>query len=424
MDRQVMHMDLDSFFVSVERRNNPKLIGKPVLVGGTSDRGVVASCSYEARKFGIHSAMPMRLARQLCPDAIIVKGDHEQYSHYSNEVTEIIRQNVPLYEKSSIDEFYIDLTGMDKFFGCYKLAQEIREKIIRETWLPISFALSGNKTVSKVGTGESKPNGFREIPNGAEKDFLAPLSIKKIPMVGDKTYQLLRGMGIEKVKTIQEMPLQVMQKVLGENGISLWKRANGIDNSPVEPYNERKSMSTECTFEKDTIDVYHLKRVLVSMTEKLGFQLRNEEKLTACVTVKIRYSDFNTYTMQVRIAYTALDNVLIEKVKELFDKLFQKRMLIRLIGVKFSHLIQGSYQFDLFNENMTEQVQLYQVMDKLRRRFGQEAVMRAAGLGLDKRDANLFNGIKNGANVETLKTEQQRLLKELPIQEDAETKII
>jgi DNA polymerase-4 len=416
MDRQVMHMDLDSFFVSVERRNNPKLNGVPVLVGGTSDRGVVASCSYEARQFGIHSAMPMRMARQLCPHAVVVKGDHEQYSKYSHEVTEIIRQNVPVYEKSSIDEFYIDLTGMDKFFGCYKLAKEIREKIIKETWLPISFALSANKTVSKIGTGEAKPNGFREIPNGTEKGFLAPLSIKKIPMVGDKTYQLLRGMGIEKVKTIQDMPMQVMQKVLGENGISLWKRANGIDNSPVEPYNERKSMSTECTFEKDTIDVAHLKRVLISMTEKLGFQLRSEEKLTACLTVKIRYSDFNTYTMQARIPYTALDNVLIEKVKELFDKLFQKRMLIRLIGVKFSHMIQGSYQFDLFNENMTEQVQLYQVMDKLRRRFGEEAVMRAAGLGLDKRDANLFNGIKPAEGHQSLKAEQKKLAELIAIE--------
>jgi DNA polymerase IV len=393
MDRQVMHMDLDSFFVSVERRLNPQLIGKPVLVGGSSDRGVVASCSYEARSFGIHSAMPMRTARQLCPHAIIVKGDHDQYSYYSDMVTDIIKDNVPLYEKSSIDEFYVDMTGMDKFFGCYKLATEIRQKIINETNLPISFALSTNKTVSKVGTGEIKPNGQQHIATGNEKFFLAPLSIKKIPMVGDKTYQLLRGMGIEKVKTVQEMPVKLMHQVLGENGVALWKKASGIDNSPVEPYNERKSLSTECTFEKDTIDTEHLKRVLISMTEKLGFQLRSEEKLTACVTVKIRYSDFNTYTMQAKVPYTALDSTLIEKVKELFAKLFQKRMLIRLIGVRFSHLIQGTYQFDLFNDT-TEQVQLYAAMDKLRKRFGEDAVMRAAGVGLNKRETSLFNGIK------------------------------
>jgi DNA polymerase IV len=386
-------MDLDSFFVSVERMLNPKLNGKPVLVGGTSDRGVVASCSYEARKFGVHSAMPMRTAKQLCPEAIVVKGDHDQYSNYSNTVTDIIRESVPVYEKPSIDEFYMDLTGMDKFFGCYKLATELRHKIIDETGLPISFGLSSNKTVSKIVTGEVKPSGQRKIDFGLEKEFLAPLSVKKIPMVGEKTYQLLRNMGIEKVRTVQEMPMQLMQQVLGENGSVIWKKANGIDNSPVEPYNERKSISTECTFEKDTIDIAHLKRVLVSMTEKLTYQLRDEEKLTSCVTVKVRYSDFNTYTMQMRVPYTALDSMLIEKVKELFDKLHQKRMLIRLIGIKFSHLIQGTYQFDLFND-MSEQIQLYHAMDKLRNRFGEAAVMRAAGLGLNKRETSLFNGIK------------------------------
>ena len=402
-----MHMDLDSFFVSVERLINPKLIGLPVLVGGSSDRGVVASCSYEARSFGIHSAMPMRMAKLLCPQAIVVKGDHDQYSKFSNEVTEIIKSHVPLYEKASIDEFYVDMTGMDKYFGCYKLATEIRQKIIKETHLPISFALSCNKTVAKVGTGEIKPNGQHEIPLGTEKSYLAPLSIKKIPMVGEKTYQLLRGMGIEKVKTVQEMPVKIMQQVLGENGLALWRKANGIDNSAVEPYNERKSVSTECTFEKDTIDIYHLKRVLVSMTEKLGFQLRQEDKLTSCVTVKIRYSDFNTYTMQARIAYTAIDSVLLEKVKDLFDKLFQKRMMIRLIGIRFSHLIQGSYQFDLFDDT-GEKVQLYSAMDKLRQRFGEAAVMRAAGLDLHKRDTNLFNGIAKAGEQKKKEDENQR----------------
>ena len=392
MERNVVHMDLDTFFVSVERKINPKLIGKPVLVGGTGDRGVVASCSYEAREFGIHSAMPMRMARQLCPQAIVVRGDHEAYSQHSHEMTEIIKESVPVYEKTSIDEFYMDLSGMDKFFGCYKLASEIRQKIMKETHLPISFALSGNKTVSKVGTGQAKPNGQMQIAFGNEKDFLAPLSIRKIPMVGDKTYQLLSGMGIEKIKTIQEMPMELMHQVLGENGTAIWRKANGIDNSPVEQYSERKSISTECTFDKDTIDVGYLKRMIVSMSEKLAFQLREEEKLTSCVTIKVRYSDFNTYTMQMRIPYTALDNVLIEKTSELFDKLYQKRMLIRLIGVRFSHLIQGTYQFELFND-MTEHIQLYQAMDKMRRRFGNDAVMRAAGLGLNHRsDFNPFNG--------------------------------
>lgn len=386
-----MHIDLDSFFVSVERLVNPKLIGKPVIVGGTSDRGVVASCSYEAREFGIHSGMASRMAKQLCPEAIFVRGDTSEYSKFSNMVTDIIHENVPTYEKTSIDEFYIDLTGMDKFFGCYKLGSEVRQKIMKETKLPISFALSTNKTVAKVGTGEAKPNGQKEIPAGTEKSFLAPLSVRKIPMVGEKTYQLLRGMGVMWISTVQQMPIGLMEQVLGQNGTMIWKKANAIDNSPVEPYSERKSISTEQTFDKDTIDVNALKMLLVGMTEKLAFQLRTEEKLTACVTIKIRYSDFNTYTMQARIPYTSLDHTLIEKVKELFDKLFQKRMLIRLIGIRFSHLVHGSHQYNLFEDNM-QQIQLYQAMDKMRLRYGKEAVMRAASLGTRHSTFNPFNG--------------------------------
>ncbi|MEN9523907.1 MAG: hypothetical protein RL065_2284 [Bacteroidota bacterium] len=393
-NRTISHMDLDTFFVSVERKINPALNGKPVLVGGTSDRGVVASCSYEARTYGIHSGMSMKMARQLCPEALVIKGDHEQYSYYSNIITEIIKETVPVYEKTSIDEFYMDLTGMDKFFGCFKFATELRQRIIKETALPISLAMSSNKTVAKIGTGQAKPNGQLEIIHGNEKDFLAPLSIKKIPMVGDKTYQLLRNMGVEKIKTIQEMPMELMQQVLGENGLMIWRKANGIDVSPVEPYDERKSISTESTFEKDTIDVTFLKQMMISMTEKLTYQLRSENKLTSCVTVKIRYSDFNTYTMQSRIPYTALDHTLIEKTKELFDKLFQKRLLVRLIGIRFSHLVQGNYQFNLFDD-MREKIMLYDAMDKLRNRYGIDAVQRASAMQIRKHSfVNPFNGIK------------------------------
>jgi len=392
MQRTIAHMDLDTFFVSVERKNQPQLIGKPVLVGGTSDRGVVASCSYEARSYGIHSGMSMKLARQLCPEALVVRGDHEQYSYYSNIITDIIRERVPLYEKTSIDEFYIDLTGMDKFFGCFKYATELRSVIMKETGLPISLAMSCNKTVAKIGTGQAKPNGQLEIVLGNEKEFLAPLSIRKIPMVGEKTYSLLRNMGIEKIKTIQEMPLEMMQRVLGENGAMIWRKANGIDHSPLVPYVENKSISSETTFDKDTIDVHYLQQVLTNMTESLAYQLRTKKKLTACVAIKIRYSDFNTYTMQCKIPYTAMDHVLIDKVKTLFHKLFQKRLLIRLIGIRFSHLVQGSYQFDLFDD-MTEKVMLYSAMDKLRERFGENIIQRASIVGMKKREfLNPFKG--------------------------------
>jgi len=383
-DRTIVHMDLDSFFVSVSRLENSALHNKPVIVGGTSDRGVVAACSYEARAFGVHSAMPIKLARRLCPDAIIIRGDYDRYSYYSEVVTDIIKEDVPVYEKSSIDEFYIDMTGMDRFFGCYNYTSELRQRIMKETGLPISFGLSENKTVSKVATGEAKPNGQKKIDFGDEKVFLGPLSIKKIPMVGDKTYTLLRSMGVERVYTLQEMPPDLLTKVLGENGFVLWKKANGIDNTPVEPYSERKSISTEETFEQDTADVVFLKSLLVKMTEKLAFQLRSENKLTACITVKIRYSNFDTHTTQSRISYTSSDHTLIAKAKELFDKLYERRMLIRLIGIRFSHLVGGGNQINLF-EDSEEIINLYQAMDHLRKKFGNTAVLRAVGLKGDQK---------------------------------------
>lgn len=377
-ERSIVHMDLDSFFVSVERLHNPELVGKPVLIGGTSDRGVVASCSYEARAFGIHSAMPMKQAHMLCPEAIIIRGNSMSYSKHSEMVTDIIREEVPLFEKTSIDEFYMDLSGMDRFFGCYSFARELRQKIIRETGLPISFGLSTNKTVSKVATGEAKPNNQIKIDFGSEKPFLAPLSVRKIPMVGEKTYQSLRNLGVKQILTVQEMPVDMLTRVFGKQGKVLWQKANGIDQSPVRPFNERKSISTERTFERDTIDVAKLKSILLAMTENLAFQLRRGKKLTACVTVKVRYSDFNTHTLQARIPYTSADHVLIKKVSELFERLYNKRLLVRLIGVRFSHLVGGGYQINLF-EDTEEMISLYQAMDKIRERFGDRAVIRAAG---------------------------------------------
>lgn len=391
--KSIVHMDLDTFFVSVERLKDSRLAGKPVLVGGGSDRGVVASCSYEARSYGIHSAMPMRTARMLCPHAIVVRGDYEHYSYYSGMVTDIIAERVPVFEKSSVDEFYIDMSGMDKFFGTYTYIQEVRNTIIKETGLPISFGLSENKTVSKVATGEAKPNNYLKIDYGSEKKFLSPLSVQKIPMVGEKTSSLLKRMGIVKIHTIQEMPVQVMTEVLGENGTVIWKKANGIDHSNVEPYSERKSISTEETFDEDTIDVKKLRSIFSAMTEKLAFQLRSEQRLTSCVTVKIRYSDFETHTIQKKIAYTSTDHTLIRIVQELFDRIYQRRVLIRLIGVKFSGLVSGGYQINLL-EDSEHLIRLYQEMDFLREKHGKNAVQRVSGMGYHFRTFNPFNGIK------------------------------
>lgn len=386
--RTIVHMDLDTFFVSCERLLDSRLNGKPILIGGTSDRGVVASCSYEARRFGIHSAMPMKMARERCPEAIVIKGNSETYSRYSRMVTEIIRDASPLYEKMSVDEFYIDFTGMDRFFGTLKYASELRQKIIRETGLPISFGLSPNKTVSKVATGEAKPNNERIISHGEERAFLAPLSVAKIPMVGTKTYQTLCNLGIRKIQTLQELPVQMMEHALGENGVSIWRKAQGIDPTPVIQHTERKSISTERTFDYDTIDVRKLQAILSAMAENLAFQLRRGGRLTGCVTVKIRFSDFQTQTLQRKIPYTAADHQLLPLVSELFQRIYNRRLLVRLIGVRYSDLVGGSHQLTLFDDQVNFS-RLYEAMDRIRVRYGDRAVIRA--LGMEARTIGRWN---------------------------------
>jgi len=387
-------MDLDTFFVSVERLEDSRLNGKPVLVGGTGSRGVVSAASYEARYFGIRSGMPMPLARQLCPEAVIIRGNAGTYSKYSRIVTDVLKENVPVLEKASVDEFYADLTGMDKFFGCYKYASELRQKVIRETGLPISFGLSVNKTVSKVATNEAKPSNQLKIDFGQEKTFLAPLSVKKIPAIGPKLYQQLCNMGIKRVKTLQDMPREMLETAFGKTGTMMWNKANGIDHSKVIEYHERKSISSERTFGKDTIDVYKMKRLIKAMAQDLCYQLRNGNKLTACITVKIRYADFNTLTKQVKIGHTAADHILVPQIVALFDKLYNRRLLVRLVGVKFSSLVDGCTQMNLFDDwSLT--VGLYSAMDNIRNKFGSNKIISAATMG-----AKTIGGITNPFNGE------------------------
>lgn len=394
MERNIIHLDLDAFFVAVECKRNPKLSGKPLIIGGSSRRGVVAACSYETRKFGVHSAMPMYLALQLCPDATVISGDMEAYSQNSHEITEIIADAAPAFEKSSIDEFYIDATGMDRYFGAFQWAVELRKKIIRESNLPISLAMSVNKLVSKVATAEFKPNAEKQIAPGSEKDFLAPLSVDKIPMIGKATASFLFDMGVRTVQTLREMPLNFLVSAFGKNGRSIWNKAHGIDDSPVTPHSEQKSISTECTFEEDTIDVKKLKSILIAMVEKVAFSLREQKKLTSCVTVKIRYANFDTETRQIHIPYTASDHVLLRTVSELFDKLYNRRMLIRLVGVRLSCLVHGSHQISLLDETEHD-VNLYAAIDWIKNRHGVEKLVRATTLGVNSRvrmEMNMFKG--------------------------------
>jgi len=379
MKRSIAHMDLDSFFVSCARLVDSSLFNKPVIIGGSSDRGVVSTCSYEARKFGVHSAMPMKTALRLCPEALVVKGDMQLYSQKSTEVTAIIADSVPLFQKASIDEFYMDLTGMDTFYNSWEIAKEIRQRIIKETGLPISFGLSENKTVSKIATGEAKPNNELFIPYGKEKEFLAPLSIDKIPMVGKKTSETLRLMGISLIKDIQNYPQEEFESRFGKYGGMIWNKANGIDSSPVKAYRERKSISTERTFHEDTSDLQFLRTLLVSMTDKLSHQLRRKDKISGNVAIKIRYDDFSTFTMQQQIPYSAADHKLLPFVLELFEKIYSPGRKVRLIGVRLSHLINGGQQFELF-ENADKMQNFYDAVDKVKAKFGNKAIGRASGL--------------------------------------------
>ena len=380
--KHIIHMDQDAFFVSVEVRKDPSLIGKPVIIGGTADRGVVASCSYEARKYGVHSAMPSRMAKLLCPQAIFVRGNMDEYSKASLEITDILRERVPLIEKASIDEHYIDMTGMDRFHGVMKYAHELRSLVIKETGLPISFGLSVNKTVSKMATNECKPNGELNIEQPNVLPFLNPLSIKKIPGLGEKTFVKLSDMGIKKIINLSQVHPDMMVSVLGKNGLVILNKAKGIDNSPVIPYTEQKSIGTQSTFKADTIDVEAINQLLAAMVMDLGFELREKQKLTACVTVTIRYSNFETVKKQAMIPYTSLDQVLLTKTKELFKSLYSKRMLLRLVGVRFSHLVSGFEQMDMYSSSK-EAYSLCQAMDKIRKRFGAGSISLASTLNLD-----------------------------------------
>lgn len=373
--RIIAHFDLDAFFVSVECINNPSLKGKPLIVGGSKERGVVAACSYEARKYGIHSAMPMAKAMKLCPQATVVKGTRGEYSKYSRWVTEIIAAKAPLFEKASIDEFYLDLTGMEKYFNPWQWTIALRQEIIEKTGLPISFALASNKLVSKIATNEAKPNGYMQVPAGMEKEYLAPLSADKMPGIGTQTYQQLLAMGIKTLGDISSRTPAELELWLGNYGADLWKRAQGIHNGEVVPYHEAKSVSTENTFDANKTSIDFLHSELVRMTERVAFELRQDNKMAGCIAVKIRYSDFETTSKQTTIPYTFYDDELIPVAKDLFGKLYRQGQPVRLIGVRLSELTNEAFQTNLF-ENTEKKAGLYKAIDAVKGRFGKSAIVR------------------------------------------------
>lgn len=375
LQRYIAHFDLDSFFVSVEVLNDPSLKGKPVIVGGSRERGVVAACSYEARKFGVHSAMSMKKAMQLCPHAILVRGSRGDYSKFSRWVTEIIAAKAPLFEKASIDEFYIELTGMDKFFDPFKWTIDLRQEIIDKTQLPISFGLASNKLIAKIATDEAKPNGYLFVQPGMEKEFLAPLPVKKIPGVGESTFVTLKEMGIKFIGDIAKQPVEELEKHLGKWGVDLWQKSQGLHFSEVHPYHEAKSISTENTFQENTNNVEFLLSELVRMTEKVAHELRRDEMLAGCIAVKIRYPNFETTSRQTTINYTFSDDELIPAAIDLFYKLYRKGTPVRLLGVRLSELTNHAIQGSLF-ENREKKTNLYKAIDDVKNKFGKNFLQK------------------------------------------------
>lgn len=383
--RIIAHFDLDTFFVSVERLNDPSLNGKPVIVGGTKERGVVSTCSYETRAFGVHSGMPMAQAMKLCPHAIVMQGTRGDYSRYSRWVTEIIAAKAPLFEKASIDEFYIDLTGMDRFFDPVQWTVELRQQIIDETKLPISFAIASNKLVAKIATDQAKPNNYFVVPFGKEKEFLAPLKVSKIPGVGEQAFHTLLDLGIETIGDLQNCNPVMLEQQLGKHGRDLWNRGQGMSMSTVNSYHESKSISSENTFQQNISSVDELETEIVRLTEKIAHELRQENKMAGCVAVKIRYPDFETQQRQATIPYTYYDDELIHNAKTLFHQLYRKGKPVRLLGVRLSELTDEAAQTNLF-QDVSKKNELYKAIDEVKDRYGKDLLTkgRIAGRREDK----------------------------------------
>ena len=375
--RYIAHLDLDSFFVSVELINDPSLKGKPVVVGGSRERGVVSAASYEARKFGVRSAMPMKQVLKLCPQVIVLKGTRGEYGRYSRWVTDIIAAKAPLFEKASIDEFYIDLTGMDKYHDPYRWTIALRQEIIDQTGLPISFGLASNKLVAKIATDEAKPNGYLFVQPGMEQAFLAPLPVNKIPGVGEHTHIKLQQMGIRTIGDILLQPQALLEKQLGKWGIELWQKAQGIHHGEVHPYHEAKSISTEQTFSENIKDTTQLLKLLVKMTEKVSYELRQDGQMAGCIAVKIRYPDFETTSKQQSIPHTFSDDELIPVAKQLFRELYRKGQPVRLLGVRLTDFSTEATQGNLF-QDAGKKKGLYKAIDEVKNKFGKTALKRGS----------------------------------------------
>ena len=384
MARRILHIDLDAFYVSVEQASNPDLRGKPVVVGGNPDgRGVVASASYEARSYGVRSAMPLKTARRLCPQTIFLRADFPRYRQASQKFMNILAELTPEIEPVGLDEAYLDITGLTQETPT-QTGLHLKEHIKRELGFTASVGIGTGKIVAKIASSRCKPDGLLEIAPGEEKRFLAPLPVSQLPGVGRKTEQVLAGMGITTIGQLAKTPSTLLRQTFGVVGESLYRRANGIDEGRVEIPTPAISFSREITFDQDTLENSFLETVLHRISEQLGAELRQQERQARCITLKIRYADFKTVTRSrtVRKAVNT-DQAIYQIGHQLLERaLAERHELVRLLGLRVSNLTRDEQQLSLLDFEAERQARLNRAIDHVHRKYGSDSLYHGWALSL------------------------------------------
>ncbi len=377
MNKKIIHVDMDSFFVSVELLKRPLLRGNALVTGGSPEgRGVITCASYEARKYGVSSGMSARDAIKLCPKLIFLGSNHTDYSYYSELIYDIYEERVPIVEQASIDEFYLDVTGCERLLGdAFDFCTELKKIVKDKTSLPHSIGIAPNKALSKIASKVAKPDGIREVKKGEEIEFLKPLAIKYISGIGKKTAKTLTELGINTIGDLQGVQKEHLKVVFGKHGANLYYQARGMYESSVKMDTERKQISKERTFSADSSDLDFIDRKMYELVQKICFTLRERRKLAGEVTVKLRYSDFDTHTMTKKIFPTNFDDKVFEQAKILFRRLHKRRVRIRLIGVKLGSFSDEQLQLDWLDTGGSQKKdEFYDVMDKVRDKFGFDSI--------------------------------------------------
>jgi DNA polymerase-4 len=384
--RTIIHIDLDSFFVSVEQVLNPELKGKPVVVGGKPDRrGVVATASYEARAFGLQSGMPLVTAARLCPEAIFIEGNFARYREFSRKFMAILSDFSPFIEPMGIDEAYLDVTGFESVHGSIlQMAVTMKQRIRSELGLCASVGIASCKVVAKVASDLSKPDGLIEVAPGEERDFLAPLPVDKLPGVGKQAVKIMKSLGVHTIGGLSRTPSHTLKSRLGTAGEMLHRLANGIDDRKVLPPGEAKSISRETTFGEDTRDHSFLEATLWAQSEKVGADLRKKDKQAKCVTLKLRYADFSTITRSHTLRESVdTDRAIFETGIVLLERaLAMEIKAVRLIGIGVSNLVEASRQATLFAPSARKLEELNKAIDRIRNRYGFDAIQTGRAIRL------------------------------------------